>query len=31
MPIPSLHDTIVKMGANDLSEFGFMIADQPGK
>jgi len=31
MSLPSLHETMVKVGAYVLSEFGASIADLPGK
>jgi AP-2 complex subunit alpha len=31
LALPSLHETMVKIGAYVLSEFGHMIADQPNK
>ena len=31
LTIPSLHETMVKIGAYVLSEFGNLIYDQPGK
>ena len=31
MRTPSLHEAMIKIGAYVLSEFGYLIADQPGK
>ena len=31
MRTPSLHEAMIKIGAYVLSEFGYLIVDQPGK